>query len=76
MARYLIKDTTEEERRKIVEDSLGDLTDCDGCMDGLAEMYEEYIARKKEIREITMEFHARYVNDMEEQERGGSCIQF
>ena len=29
-------------------------------MAGLAEMYQEYIDGKKEIREINMEFHARY----------------
>ena len=38
MAGYLIKDTTKEERRKIVEESLGNIeANCDGCMSGLAE---------------------------------------
>ena len=35
---------------------------CDGCMAGLAEMYQEYIDRRKEIREINMEFRAGYVS--------------
>ena len=41
MPGYLIKDTTVEERKKIVEESLGNISaDCDGCMSGLAEMYQ------------------------------------
>ena len=62
MAGYLIKDTTREEREQIVEKSLGNIAaNCDGCMPGLAEMYQDYIDGKKELREINMEFHARYV---------------
>ena len=62
MAGYLIKDTTREERRKIVEESLGNISaNCDGCMAGLSEMYEDYIEGRKEIRDINMEFNARYV---------------
>ena len=62
MAGYLIKDTTKEERRKIVEESLGNIeANCDGCMSGLAEMYEDYIDGKREIRDINMEFNSRYV---------------
>ena len=60
MAGYLIKDTTKEERQKIVEDSLGNISaNCDGCMAGLAEMYQDYIDGKKEIREINMEFNTK-----------------
>lgn len=71
MAGYLIKDTTREEREKIVEDSLGNISStCDGCMAGLAEMYQEYIEGRKEIRDINREFNARYVRgDMEKEER-------
>ena len=37
MPGYLIKDTTVEERKKIGEESLGNISaDCDGCMSGLA----------------------------------------
>lgn len=62
MTKYLIKDTTKEERQQIVAESLGNVEAyCDGCMAGLAEMYQEYIDGKKEIREINMEFNARYV---------------
>lgn len=34
-------------------------------MAGLAEMYEEYIEGKKELREINMEFTARYISGEE-----------
>ena len=64
MAGYLIKDTTKEERAQIVAESLGNIeAACDGCMSGLAEMYQDYIDGKKELREINMEFNARYVKD-------------
>ncbi len=65
---FLISETTKEEREKIVADSLGNIeATCDGCMSGLAEMYQDYIDEKKELREINMEFNARYIHgdDME-----------
>lgn len=63
MESYLIKDTTREERERIVAESIGSLEGaCDGCAPGLAEMYEEYIEGKKELREVNMEFQARYVS--------------
>ena len=66
----LIKDTTREERAKIVAESLGNLDGaCDGCMAGLAEMYQDYIDGKKEIREINMEFRARYESGVEGPEK-------
>ena len=59
---YLISETTKEEREKIVAESLGNIdASCDGCMSGLVEMYQDYIDGKKELREINMEFNARYV---------------
>ena len=52
---YLIKDTTREEREKIVADSLGYIeANCDGCMTGLVEMYQDYIDGKKELRDIIL----------------------
>ena len=58
---YLIKDTTREERERIVEESIGNITgSCDGCMAGLADMYQDYIDGKKEISEINMAFRAHY----------------
>ena len=38
----LISETTKEERRLIVEEAIGNISgSCDGCMAGLAEMYED-----------------------------------
>ena len=74
MSGYLIKDTTREERKRIVEESLGNISaNCDGCMAGLAEMYQEYINGKKEIREINMEFNARYVKGYMNKDESRSC---
>ena len=53
---YLISETTKEEREAIVAESLGNIeATCDGCMAGLAEMYQDYIDGKKELRELNME---------------------
>ena len=61
MDSILIKDTTREERERIVAESIGNIDGaCDGCAAGLAEMYRDYIDGKKEIREVNMEFRARY----------------
>ena len=74
MPGYLIKDTTKEERKRIVEESLGNISgNCDGCRAGLADMYQEYIDGKKEIRDINREFSARYVRGDMEKEYSGSC---
>ncbi len=57
----LISETTREERERIVAESLGNIGGaCDGCAAGLADMYQDYIDGKKEIREINMEFRAVY----------------
>ena len=67
---YLIKDTTKEEREKIVADSLGNISaSCDGCAAGLAEMYQDYIDGKRELKDINMSFQARYVSGEEELKR-------
>lgn len=72
---YLIKDTTREEREAIVAESLGSIEgSCDGCAAGLAEMYQDYIDGKKEIREINMEFNARYVRGDMDRDPKNSCV--
>jgi hypothetical protein len=72
---YLIKDTTEEERRRIVEESLGNLSGaCDGCAGRVADMYDAYIRGEKELREINMAFSTRYVKGGMERDRS-SCSQ-
>jgi hypothetical protein len=72
---YLISETTKEEREQIVKDSLGNISaNCDGCMAGLAEMYQPYIDGRKELKDINMEFNARYIKDDDIDVRGShSC---
>jgi len=71
----LIKDTTREERERIVAESIGNIDSaCDGCSPGLAEMYQDYIDGKKELREINMEFNARYISGMDMPRRGGCMM--
>ena len=66
----LIKDTTREERERIVAESIGNISgSCDGCAAGLAEMYEEYIEGRKEIRDINMEIRARYESGIDGPEK-------
>ena len=69
----LISETTREERERIVAESLGNIDGaCDGCAAGLADMYQEYIDGRKELREINMEFRASYVSgDVDREERRG-----
>lgn len=70
MQSYLIKDTTKEEREKIVADSLGNISaSCDGCASGLAEMYQDYIDGKRELREINMSFRKGYISGVEGSEK-------
>ena len=74
---YLIKDTTEEERRRIVEESLGNLDGaCDGCAARVAEMYDDYIRGEMELREVNMAFSARYVKGDMDRDQGStrSCV--
>ena len=66
----LIKDTTKEEREKIVSESIGNTSGaCDGCMAGLADMYQDYIDGKREIRDINMAFRTGYESGIEGPER-------
>ncbi len=69
----LISETTKEEREKIVADSIGNVDGaCDGCAAGLADMYQDYIDGKRELREINMEFRASYVSgDIDREEKTG-----
>lgn len=70
----LIKDTTREERKQIVEESFGNISaSCDGCMAGLTEMCQEYIDGTKEIRDINMEFNAHYVREDLDEKSKRSC---
>lgn len=76
MGSYLIKDTTREQREQIVAESLGALeSGCDGGFARLADMYDDYIDGKRELRDINMEFHARYVKaDADRENTRIGCI--
>jgi hypothetical protein len=66
----LIKDTTRQQREQIVAESIGNVNgSCDGCMAGLADMYQDYIDGKREIRDINREFRASYESGMEVAEK-------
>ena len=67
-----IADTTREERERIVAESIGCIDGaCDGCSPGLIEMYADYIEGRRELREINMEFQARYMSGRTGPDRGG-----
>ena len=75
MISLLIKDTTKEERERIVAESIGNVDGaCDGCAAGLIEMYRPYVDGIKELKDINMEFRASYVSgDIDREEKTG-CI--
>ena len=66
MPGILIKDTTREEREAIVRKSLAcseGCENCTGCSLGSGDpfaMYQPYIDGLKEIKDINMEYNARY----------------
>ena len=71
MEEYLIKNTTREQREKIVRDSLscGGENSCENCSACGAygainpyEMYQPYIDGEKEIAEITREYMPGFVH--------------
>ena len=72
MKSLLIADTTREERERIVAESIGNIDGaCDGCSPGLIEMYRDYIEGRKELRQVNMEFHARYTSGATGPDRAG-----
>ena len=82
MTSILIKDTTREERQQIVDDAIGNISaSCDGCAEGIIEMYQAYIDGEMELREVNAAFNARYVSGEQGAARrsclgaGGNCAQ-
>lgn len=70
----LIKDTTKEERERIVAESIGGIEGgCDGCAPGIIEMYQPYIDGLVELRDVNMQFRANYVSG-EEAPTKRSCV--
>ena len=69
---YLISETTKEERERIVEESIGNINgSCDGCMAGIADMYQDYIDGIRELKDINMEFRAHYESGEDRPQRSG-----
>ena len=60
MKSILIKDTTREEREKIVAEALGCGSDCSMCCacGGMEIDYDQYIEGKKEIAQLNAEYRA------------------
>ena len=76
MDSILIRDTTREERERIVAESVGCIEGaCDGCMPGIIEMYNDYIDGKAELREINMRFSRGYVHCDPRPSPEGSCAE-
>lgn len=63
----LIKDTTREERERIIRQSLDCGCGCENCSScwlgggSPFDMYQDYIDGRKEIAQINAEYRARYV---------------
>lgn len=71
----LIKDTTKEERERIVAESVGNIDGgCDGCAPGIIEMYQPYIDGIMELREVNMKFRASYVSGEEVPTKSGCAM--
>ena len=71
MKSLLIADTTRAEREQIVAESIGNIEGaCDGCSPGIIGMYQDYIDGRKELKEVNMEFNARYTSGMTGPEKG------
>ena len=66
----LIKDTTKEERERIVAESIGNIDGgCDGCAPGIIEMYKPYIDGEMELKDVNMQFRRGYVSGEEHPSR-------
>ena len=72
MKSLLIRDTTREERARIVAEAIGNTEGaCDGCAPGIIRMYDEYIEGRMELREVNMAFRAGYISGREGPEKPG-----
>lgn len=78
MKSILIKDTTKEERERIVAESLGDEYYLGCGYDSCGIDYQLYIDGKKELRELNMEANCGFevAHPSEGGSNGYSCSQF
>ena len=65
MDKFLIKNTTKEQREQIVKDALGySEFGCDDCGGRYGyDFYEPYVNGEKEIAELTQAFRASYISE-------------
>lgn len=75
MDKFLIKNTTKEQRKKIIIDSLGySNIGCDDCVNGY-DMYQPYIDGEMELSEISKSYTANYVSaTCKDENYHGSCM--
>ncbi|MBP3888648.1 MAG: purine biosynthesis protein PurH [Cellulosilyticum sp.] len=73
MDKFLIKNTTKEQREQIVKEALGySEFGCDDCGGRYGyDFYEPYIDGEKEISELTQAFRASYVSDSKVPSKSG-----
>lgn len=76
MSSILIKDTTKEQREKIVRESLGDEFDVCCGYDAAGINYQLYIDGVKELRELNAEADCGFEVAHPEGEKGRSCAEF
>lgn len=75
MASILIKDTTKEQREKIVKDSLGDEYDVGCGYEDTGINYQLYIDGIKELRELNEEANCGFVVAHPEERINTSCVE-
>ncbi|MCQ2577456.1 MAG: hypothetical protein MJ176_02875 [Treponema sp.] len=74
MASILIKDTTKEERERIVAEALGDEYGFGCGYEGTGIDYQLYIDGKKELRELNMEHNCGFEVGFPEDNPRSSCM--
>ena len=70
--KYLIANTTREEREQIVRDSLSFDAGCEDDYDGM-DMYWDYIIGRKELAQINAEFKTEYISELPDEDSGMGC---
>lgn len=75
MASILIKDTTREQREKIVAESLGDDYEVGCGFEGAGIDYQLYIDGKVELRDLNMQARCGLVVAHPEEKSSSSCMQ-
>lgn len=76
MKSILIKDTTKEERAKIVAESLGDDYELGCGYESAGINYDLYIEGKKELRELNSEALCGFEVAYSEESSSSSCMKF